>query len=216
MFRSASTSHAVGRAARLGAAFALLVVGVEIGGCASAGKDAQAAEERASADKFYEVAVGSFQNGMYSDAERNLDRALSIDEAHANALYLRGLISLVEGKDVCRGTIDGELDRIQIDALKGRVRVSGFSHDATFRRVSAASLPQPLRRSVGGWTRIARDAHPLVGAKLRGPAPWPGVSDRGVPAPVSGRRPRGVRHRRAAATPQRPRNLPLRPASESE
>ena len=100
MFRSASTSHAVGRAARLGAAFALLVAGVEIGGCASAGKDAQAAEERASADKFYEVAVGSFQNGMYSDAERNLDRALSIDEAHANALYLRGLISLVEGKDV--------------------------------------------------------------------------------------------------------------------
>lgn len=100
MCRRSSECHVVGRAARLGAAFALIVAGLGIGGCAGAGKDAQAAEERASADKFYEVAVGSFQNGMYSDAERNLDRALNIDDAHANALYLRGLISLVEGKDV--------------------------------------------------------------------------------------------------------------------
>lgn len=69
-------------------------------GCAGERASGRNAGEKESADKFYQVAVGSFQNGMYSDAERQIDRALDIDEAHPDALYLKGLISLVEGKNM--------------------------------------------------------------------------------------------------------------------
>lgn len=37
---------------------------------------------------------------MYSDAAQNLDRALTLDKVHGNSLYLKGLLTLVEGKDM--------------------------------------------------------------------------------------------------------------------
>jgi Tfp pilus assembly protein PilF len=71
-----------------------------VAGCASSAARESAESSAESADKFYQVALGSFQTGMYSDAEQNLDRALSIDSEHGDSLYLKGLISLVEGKDM--------------------------------------------------------------------------------------------------------------------
>ena len=139
MFRRNSECHVVGRAARLERRLALIVAGWGMGGCAGSGKDAQAAEERASADKFYEVAVGSFQNGMYSDAERNLDRALNIDDAHANALYLRGLISLVEGKDVLPAVERSSCLRAEAAELpRARARERHRTSREFFRRAAAS------------------------------------------------------------------------------
>jgi tetratricopeptide (TPR) repeat protein len=50
------------------------------------------------ADKHYNVAVSSFQEGMYSDAKIRISRALEDNPDHARTHYLAGLIELHEGK----------------------------------------------------------------------------------------------------------------------
>jgi type IV pilus assembly protein PilF len=52
------------------------------------------------ADKHYDVAVGSFHNGMYEDAKMQLERALTVDPRHADSHYLRGVLFLNEGRNI--------------------------------------------------------------------------------------------------------------------
>lgn len=58
-------------------------------------KDQQKSKE--SAERYYEIAVASFHNGMVEDARAQLRRSLHIDPELASAHYLRGLIDLREG-----------------------------------------------------------------------------------------------------------------------
>lgn len=52
------------------------------------------------ADKHYDVAVGSFHNGMFEDAKVQLDRALRADPEHADSYYLQGVLLLNEGRSL--------------------------------------------------------------------------------------------------------------------
>ncbi len=70
-------------------------------GCASrrtATADNPATPEASPADKHFDVAVGSFHNGMFEDAKLQLDRALRADPEHADSYYLRGVLLLNEGR----------------------------------------------------------------------------------------------------------------------
>lgn len=60
--------------------------------------DDPTAKEVSPADKHYDVAVGSFHNGMYEDAKLQIERALRSDPEHADSYYLRGLLLLNEGR----------------------------------------------------------------------------------------------------------------------
>jgi type IV pilus assembly protein PilF len=75
-------------------------------GCSLPDKKVQPPGE-SSADKHYDVAVGSFHQGMYEDAKLQLDRALREDPSHADSHYLRGLLYLNEGKSI--------VDAVEID-----------------------------------------------------------------------------------------------------
>ncbi len=69
------------------------------GGCAGSAERRSTEEKDISlADKHYNVAVGSFQEGMFSDAKLRIERALVADATHAGTHYLAGLIALHEGK----------------------------------------------------------------------------------------------------------------------
>ena len=52
------------------------------------------------ADKHYDVAVGSFHNGMFADAKIQVDKALREDPGHADSHYLQGVLLLNEGKSI--------------------------------------------------------------------------------------------------------------------
>jgi type IV pilus assembly protein PilF len=70
-------------------------------GCAarrSPGSDDPAVPDASPADKHYDVAVGSFHNGMFEDAKLQLERALRVDPKHADSYYLRGVLLLNEGR----------------------------------------------------------------------------------------------------------------------
>ena len=70
-------------------------------GCASRrneGSNDPVAPDASPADKHYDVAVGSFHNGMYEDAKLQLERALRTDPEHADSYYLRGMLLLNEGR----------------------------------------------------------------------------------------------------------------------
>ena len=59
-------------------------------GCASARPQKKAgvdAPRTSPADKHYDVAVGSFHNGMFEDAKIQLQRALAADPDHADSHY---------------------------------------------------------------------------------------------------------------------------------
>ena len=58
------------------------------------------AEQESRADKHYDVAVGSFHNGMFEDAKIQIDRALQEDPDHADSHYLQGVLLLNEGKSI--------------------------------------------------------------------------------------------------------------------
>lgn len=86
---------------------ALLVV-LAVAACAGRSKRESAAEDGLSpADKHYDVAVGSFHNGMFGDAKLQLERALTSDPKHAESYYLRGVLLLNEGKTLI-DAIEGE------------------------------------------------------------------------------------------------------------
>ncbi len=77
---------------------AIFAAGLCITGCSGTDKAKGTDDMRERADKHYEVALGSFHNGMYSDAEMNLSKALSANEEHSESRYLEGLIALRAGK----------------------------------------------------------------------------------------------------------------------
>lgn len=90
-------------------------------GCASQKRPAASdqPDDVTAADKHYDVAVGSFHNGMFEDAKVQLNRALTADEQHAPSLYLKGIIALHEGKAM----IDAiEIDRCLQDAAASQQR----------------------------------------------------------------------------------------------
>lgn len=69
-------------------------------GCANTDKRTSKVPVESQADKLYDVAVGSFHNGMFIDAKMQLDRALTDDPEHPNSHYLQGVLLLNEGKTI--------------------------------------------------------------------------------------------------------------------
>ncbi len=82
---------------RMATALALSCAGPAVSGCAAQQKKG---ESKGAAEKHYEIAVGSFHNGLFDDARRQLRRALTVDPAHADSHYLRGVLLLQEGKTI--------------------------------------------------------------------------------------------------------------------
>jgi len=96
-------------------------------------------EKTGRADKHYDVAVGSFHNGMFSDARIQIDRALTEDPEHADSHYLQGVLLLNEGKSI--------VDAIEIQqclqddaAAQQRVRAETLHREAgdAFERAATA------------------------------------------------------------------------------
>lgn len=101
-------------------------------GCASrkAGEGSDPTSPDASpADTHYDVAVGSFHNGMFEDAKMQLERALTADPEHADSYYLRGVLLLNEGRTIVDAL---EIDRCLVDASaeQQRERADALHHDA--------------------------------------------------------------------------------------
>lgn len=69
-------------------------------GCAGRQDGPAEAPGETTADKHYDVAVGSFHNGMFEDAKMQLERALTVDPRHAESHYLRGVLLLNEGRTI--------------------------------------------------------------------------------------------------------------------
>jgi tetratricopeptide (TPR) repeat protein len=84
---------------------------------------------QAQADKHYDVAVGSFHNGMYEDAKIQLDKALRDDPEHADSHYLRGVLLLNEGKTIV-DAIEYEQCLIDDAALQQRARAETLHREA--------------------------------------------------------------------------------------
>lgn len=110
-------------------------------GCATRrneGAEDPATPEASPADKHYDVAVGSFHNGMFEDAKVQLDRALRTDPEHADSYYLRGVLLLNEGRTLvdavesqqCLQDDAAELQRRRAQELHGQAR-EAFSAAAT-------------------------------------------------------------------------------------
>lgn len=80
----------------------LLVAGAATAaGCASRKPEAESeAPGESKADKHYDVAVGSFHNGMFEDAKLQLDKALTTNPEHPDSHYLKGVLLLNEGKTI--------------------------------------------------------------------------------------------------------------------
>lgn len=72
------------------------------------------------ADKHYDVAVGSFHNGMFEDAKLQLERALSVDPSHADSHYLMGVLLLNEGRTMVDAV---EIERCLTDEAADHQRV---------------------------------------------------------------------------------------------
>lgn len=66
-------------------------------GC-STRPDSEPPLQQQSAEKYYQIALGSFHNRMVSDAKIQLRRVFEVDPGHADAHYLHGLILLDEGR----------------------------------------------------------------------------------------------------------------------
>jgi tetratricopeptide (TPR) repeat protein len=116
-----------------------VLVVATLAACAGRNKEAEGrdpgAPTNSPADKHYDVAVGSFHNGMFEDARRQLDRALAVDPKHADSHYLQGVLMLNEGKtivdaietDRCLTDASADLQRERADQLH-RQAASAFEH----------------------------------------------------------------------------------------
>ncbi len=97
-------------------------------GCAGLNGGKGSKGDETSAEKFYNVALGSFQNGMLEDAKVQLNKALKVDESHGDSHYLMGVILLQEGKsmidaiegEICLTDDAAELQRERADELHRR------------------------------------------------------------------------------------------------
>ena len=80
-----------------------MLVGIGLLG-ACAGRQPKGGEKApdgtSAADNHYDVAVGSFHNGMFEDAKLQIEKALAVDPKHADSYYLRGVLYLQEGKSL--------------------------------------------------------------------------------------------------------------------
>ncbi len=124
-------------------------------GCASSpdakpGGGNKPAERTARADTHYDVAVGSFHNGMYEDAKIQIDRALQEDPEHPDSHYLQGVLLLNEGKSI-------------VDAIE--IQQCLTDEAAEQQRVRA----EDLHRAAGSAFEKAAGAYP-DGASGRGRA----------------------------------------------
>ncbi len=134
---------------------AVAVVSVVSAACATA-PDAKKprtkadAESASRADKHYDVAVGSFHNGMFEDAKIQIDKALQEDPQHADSHYLQGVLLLNEGKSI--------VDAIEIQQC--------LQDDAADQQRTRA---MSLHRDAGDAFERAADAYP-DGASGRGRA----------------------------------------------
>jgi type IV pilus assembly protein PilF len=116
--------------------FAAVASAMGAGGCASRRAASEGtdpgAPEVSPADKHYDVAVGSFHNGMFEDAKFQLERALAADPKHADSYYLKGVLLLNEGRTIVDAL---EIDRCLTDASAGQQRERA---DALHREAAAA------------------------------------------------------------------------------
>lgn len=98
-------------------------------GCAAQKSSSRNADEDATAEKYYNVALGSFHNAMFEDAKVQLSRALEQDPEHAESHYLLGVIQLHEGKEMVDSL---EANVCLQDAAAGaqRERADGLHHKA--------------------------------------------------------------------------------------
>ena len=109
-------------------------------GCASRREKKSATEPGESkADKHYDVAVGSFHNGMYADAKFQLDKALESDPEHADSHYLRGVLLLNEGKTIV-DAIEYEQCLVDDASQQQRERAESLHRDASLSFERAAGF----------------------------------------------------------------------------
>lgn len=110
-------------------------------GCASRHKgeaEDPGTPDASPADKHYDVAVGSFHNGMFEDAKLQLDRALRADPNHADSYYLQGVLLLNEARTLvdaveaqqCLQDDAAELQRQRAQQLHAQAR-EAFATAAT-------------------------------------------------------------------------------------
>ena len=123
--------------------FAVVTAVAAVSGCATS-PDAKPrsktnAEKSSRADKHYDVAVGSFHNGMFEDAKIQIDKALQEDPQHADSHYLQGVLLLNEGKSIVDAI---EIQQCLLDdaADQQRVRAETLHRDAgqAFERAAGA------------------------------------------------------------------------------
>ncbi|MEM6297038.1 MAG: hypothetical protein AAGA54_37580 [Myxococcota bacterium] len=134
-----SRIRVVRRVARWGA----LVLGTLAAACASTPETKRPTKKNAEsikrAEKHYDVAVGSFHNGMYEDAKIQVDRALREDPQHADSHYLQGVLLLNEGKAIVDAI---EIQQCLMDdaAEQQRVKAESLHRDAAmaFERAALA------------------------------------------------------------------------------
>jgi len=100
------------------------------------------AEKASRADKHYDVAVGSFHNGMFADAKIQIDKALSEDPEHADSHYLQGVLLLNEGKSIVDAIeIQQCLQDDAAEQQRGRAMALHRDAGAAFER-AAGSYPE--------------------------------------------------------------------------
>lgn len=110
-----------------------------IGACA--GRNPKAGEKSpdgtSAADKHYDVAVGSFHNGMFEDAKLQIAKALAVDPKHADSYYLRGVLLLNEGKSLV-DAVESEQCLEDAAAEQQRARAQQLHRSARESFVAAA------------------------------------------------------------------------------
>lgn len=98
-------------------------------GCAGRDASSSNAEDEATAEKYYNVALGSFHNAMFEDAKVQLSRALEQDPDHAESHYLLGVIHLHEGKEMI-DSLEAQVCLQDEAAGAQRERADGLHHKA--------------------------------------------------------------------------------------
>jgi Tfp pilus assembly protein PilF len=134
-------------------AIVALVGATSAGACAHRGEgDGEGSSDGTpAADKYLEIAIGSFHNGMSEDAKVQVRNALEVDPEHADSHYLMGLILLEEGRDMVH-SIDGEM--CLVDEAAGH------------QRERADDLHRKARESFGRAAKAYEDTEPGHGRAL--------------------------------------------------
>lgn len=128
----------------------LVLLGLALGSCAS-GKRKDSESKRRSAERFYEIGVASFHNGMLEDAKVQLRKSLAHDAKYAPAYYLRGLIDLREGVKM-------------VDALN--VEMCLEDEAASRSRLRADTLHRQARNAFAQAIDFAQEQDPVRGRAL--------------------------------------------------